>query len=590
MIEYIKDLIEKIKNGMLKEMYIEGKWIAKYIYKYKWGVVFYIFLGILGTILGLISSVFSKNLIDAVTGHDSENIGVIIATIIGMGLGSIILEAVTGRISAKINIKVGNEIRADIYDKIINTDWESMSSFHSGDLLTRLTGDATTVADSVLGWIPNLITKLVQFICIFAVIMYYDPTMAVLSLLSAPITILVSKSLMLKMRKFNKASREISSEMMAFNEETFQNLQSIKAFNLINVFSNRLRGVQEKAKKVGLEYNKFSIYTYCFMSVVGMVVYYSCFGWGVYRLWTGHITYGTMTLFLQLSSKLSSSFSDLINVVPSAIGATTAAGRIMEVVELPRENIKDDSIVDTMCTNLDDNGISVKVEDGYFKYLNSEKVVLDNANIEANPSEIIALVGPSGEGKSTMMRILLGLTNLKSGKATLKDESGLNCHISASSRKLMAYVPQEKTMFSGTIAENMRMVKADATDEEIINALKDACAYDFVEKLPEGIYSSIGERGLGFSEGQNQRLSIARALLRNSPILLLDEATSALDVDTERRVLKNIMESNKKRTCIVTTHRPSVLNMCDRVYRISDSRVNLVEQSEVDMMVVDFLV
>ena len=588
MIEYIKDLIEKIKNGMLKEMYIEGKWIAKYIYKYKWGVVFYIFLGILGTILGLISSVFSKNLIDAVTGHDSENIGVIIATIIGMGLGSIILEAVTGRISAKINIKVGNEIRADIYDKIINTDWESMSSFHSGDLLTRLTGDATTVADSVLGWIPNLITKLVQFICIFAVIMYYDPTMAVLSLLSAPITILVSKSLMLKMRKFNKASREISSEMMAFNEETFQNLQSIKAFNLINVFSNRLRGVQEKAKKVGLEYNKFSIYTYCFMSVVGMIVYYSCFGWGVYRLWTGHITYGTMTLFLQLSSKLSSSFSDLINVVPSAIGATTAAGRIMEVVELPRENIKDDSIVDTMCTNLDDNGISVRVEDGYFKYLNSEKVVLDNANIEANPSEIIALVGPSGEGKSTMMRILLGLTNLKSGKATLKDESGLNCHISASSRKLMAYVPQEKTMFSGTIAENMRMVKIDATDEEIINALKDACAYDFVEKLPEGIYSSIGERGLGFSEGQNQRLSIARALLRNSPILLLDEATSALDVDTERRVLKNIMESNKKRTCIVTTHRPSVLNMCDRVYRICQSQVNLVEQSEVEKMAVDF--
>ena len=304
MIEYLKELIEKIKNGMLKEMYIEAKWISKYIYRYKWEVVFYIFLGILGTILGLISSVFSKNLIDAVTGHDTENIGVIISTIIGMGLGSIVLEAVTGRISAKINIKVGNEIRADIYDRIINTDWESMSSFHSGDLLTRLTGDATTVADSVLGWIPNLITRVVQFVCIFSVIMYYDPTMAVLSLISAPVTILVSKSLMLKMRKFNKASREISSEMMSFNEETFQNLQSIKAFNLINVFSNRLRTVQEKSKKVGLEYNKFSIYTYCFMSVVGMIVYYSWFGWGVYRLWTGHITYGTMTLFLQLSSRL----------------------------------------------------------------------------------------------------------------------------------------------------------------------------------------------------------------------------------------------------------------------------------------------
>ena len=381
---------------MLKEMYVEAKWISKYIYKYKWQVVFYIFLGILGTILGLISSVFSKNLIDAVT----------------------------GRISAKINIKVGNEIRADIYDRIINTDWESMSAFHSGDLLTRLTGDATTVADSVLGWIPNLITRVVQFVCIFSVIMYYDPTMAVLSLISAPVTILVSKSLMLKMRKFNKASREISSEMMSFNEETFQNLQSIKAFNLINVFSNRLRTVQEKSKKVGLEYNKFSIYTYCFMSVVGMIVYYSCFGWGVYRLWTGHITYGTMTLFLQLSSRLSISFSDLIYVVPSAIGATTAAGRIMEVVDLPRENIKDDAIVNEMCNNLEDNGIGVKITDGHFKYLNSEKIVLDNANIEANPSEIIALVGPSGEGKSTMMRLLLGLTNLKSGKATFSTLSG----------------------------------------------------------------------------------------------------------------------------------------------------------------------
>ena len=588
MIAYLKELIEKIKNGLLKEMYIEAKWISQYIYRYKWSVVFYIFLGILGTVLGLISSVASKYLIDAVTGHDTENIGVIIATIIGMGLGSILLEAVTGRISAKINIKVGNEIRADIYDKIVNTDWESMSAFHSGDLLTRLTGDATTVADSVLGWIPNLITKVMQFVCILSVILYYDSTMAVLALLSAPVTILVSKSLMLKMRKFNKASREISSEMMSFNEETFQNLQSIKAFNLINVFSNRLREVQEKSKKVGLEYNKFSIYTYCFMAIVGMVVYYACFGWGVYRLWTGHITYGTMTLFLQLSSRLSSSFSELINLVPSAIGATTAAGRIMEVVELPREKIKDDEIVETICNNLDENGVSIKLENAQFKYLNSDKVVIDDANIEANPSEIIAFVGPSGEGKSTMMRLLLGLTNLNKGKAIINDENGLKCHISASTRRLMAYVPQEKTMFSGTIAENMRMVKANASDEEIIEALEAACAYEFVEKLPKGIYSSIGERGLGFSEGQNQRLSIARALLRNSPILLLDEATSALDVDTERRVLKNIMENNSKRTCIVTTHRPSVLNMCDRVYRISKSKVNLVEESEIDRMVVDF--
>ena len=187
-----------------------------------------------------------------------------------------------------------------------------------------------------------------------------------------------------------------------------------------------------------------------------------------------------------------------------------------------------------------------------------------------------------------MMRLVLGLTNPKKGRAIIRGINGLECGISASTRKLMAYVPQEKTMFSGTIAENMRLVKLDATDEEIINALKAACAYDFVESLPQGIYSQIGERGSGFSEGQNQRLSIARAILRDSPILLLDEATSALDVATERKVLRNIMSLAENRTCIVTTHRPSVLNMCDRVYKIAKGEVNLVSSAEVEKMIVDF--
>lgn len=588
MISYLKKLIERIKGGMLQEMYIEAKWMYKYVDKYKWGVVFYIFLGILGTVMSLASSVASKNLIDAVTGYDSNSIGMAAAVIIGMSMGNIIVNGITSRISTKINVKVGNEIRADIYDRIINTDWESMSSFRSGDLLNRLTDDSSTVASSVLGWLPNLITQVVQFVCILSVVLYYDATMAVIALMSAPITVIVSKSLMLKMRKFNKEIRIVRSDMMSFNEESFQNLQSLKAFDLSHIFSKRLRDVQSKFTDVNLEYNKFSIITSSFMSIVGTLVYYSCFGWGVYRLWTGHITYGTMTLFLQLSSRLSGSFSSLINLVPSAIGATTAAGRIMEVVELPRENKKDEALVEKMMKNIERTGASVELDSIHFTYMNSDKNVLHDANIEANPGEIIALVGPSGEGKSTTMRLILGLTNPGEGRAIIRDGQGLECNISASTRKLMAYVPQEKTMFSGTIAENMRLVKVDATDEEIIEALKVACAYEFIEKLPDGIYSKIGERGSGFSEGQNQRLSIARAILRNSPILLLDEATSALDVITERRVLRNIMNLNKNRTCIVTTHRPSVLTMCDRVYKIASTEVNQVTNEEVEQMIVDF--
>ena len=588
MINFIKKVRRKIKEGMLQEMYTEAKWIYSYIRRYKWSVVFYITLGILGTFMSLGGSIASKYLIDAVTGYDSGRIGVIISIIIAMAIGGIIVNAIISRISTKINIKVGNEIRADIYDRIINTDWESMSSYRSGDLLNRISSDTSTVSNSVLGWIPSLITKSVQFISILTVILYYDPTMAVLALLSAPVTLIISKMLMKRMRDHNKEIRTISSEMMSFNQETFTNIQSIKAFNLIDVFSNKLRQVQQNYADVNLEYNKFSIYTSSFMSLVGMVVSYSCFGWGVYRLWTGHITYGTMTLFLQLSGSLSGAFSALVGLVPSAIAATTSAGRIMEIVELPRETIKDEKLVEEICYDCEGEGLAVEVENVDFNYSTSDKRVLENAKIQANPGEIVALVGPSGEGKTTMMRILLGLLNIKGGHAFIKGKNNLKCNLSASTRKLMAYVPQEKTMFSGTIAENMRMVKPKATDQEIKEALMDACAYDFVQKLPDGINSKIGERGNGFSEGQNQRLSIARALLRNSPILLLDEATSALDVATERKVLRNIMANNKSRTCIVTTHRPSVLTMCDRVYKISQTKVSEVNQVEVEQMVMDF--
>ena len=585
--EFIKKVIKKIKDGMLQEMYEETKWMYTYAKKYKFQIVFYICLGIMTTLMGLASSVGSKYLIDAVTGQDTGNIALIAIFIVSMGLFSIGINAVTTMISARINIKVNNEIQAEVYDKILVADWISMKEFHSGDLLNRLNGDVNTVASSILSWIPSLITRGVQFLGILAIILYYDPTMAVIALGSAPVMVIVSKTLMKKMRDYNKRMREVSSEVMSFNEESFQNIQSVKAFDLVEFFSNKLRNVQQNYKDVYLDYNKFSVYTSSFMSVVGMFVAYACFGWGVYRLWTGHITFGTMTLFVQLSGQLSSSFKSLVSLVPSAISATTSAGRIMEFFKIKNETKLDDEKVRLIQNNTQGKGLSVELEDVNFSY-NSTKTVFKNANIVANPGEIVALVGPSGEGKTTMVRLLLGLINAKSGSAVIKDINGISCKISSETRRFFAYVPQGNTIFSGTIADNMRMVKPDASDDEIIDALKTACAYDFVKKLPQGINSKVGERGGGFSEGQAQRISIARALLRKSPILLLDEATSALDVFTERQVLRNIMNSGYARTCIVTTHRPSVLTMCDRVYRIDSGDVCDIGEKEINRLIKDF--
>ena len=294
-----------------------------------------------------------------------------------------------------------------------------------------------------------------------------------------------------------------------------------------------------------------------------------------------------MTLFLQLSGTLSSSFNSLVGMVPSAISATTSAGRLMDFFDLPNEELLDDKKVQHIYNETKDKGLTVELDNVMFNY-DENKVVFENASIIANPGEIVALVGPSGEGKTTMVRVLLALIKIKKGKAVIRDVNNMECNISADSRKFFAYVPQGNTIFSGTIADNMRMVKEDATDGEIIEALKTACAYDFVKQLPEGINSIVGEKGTGFSEGQSQRLSIARALLRRSPILILDEATSALDVYTERLVLKNIMDMGYARTCIVTTHRPSVLNLCDRVYKIDKSSVSEIDHQEVEQLIKDF--
>ena len=585
--EFIKKVIRKIKDGMLQEMYEETKWMYTYAKKYKFQIVFYIFLGVLTTVMGLASSVGSKYLIDAVTGQDSGNIALIALFIVAMGIFSIGINAITTMISARINIKVNNEIQAEVFDKILVADWISMKEFHSGDLLNRLNGDVNTVASSILSWIPSLITRSAQFFGILAIILYYDPTMAVIALGSAPVMLIVSKTLMKKMRDYNKRMRQVSSDVMSFNEESFQNIQSIKAFDLVGLFSKRLRDVQQNYKDVFLDYNKFSVYTSSFMSVVGMFVAYACFGWGVYRLWTGHITFGTMTLFVQLSGQLSSSFKSIVSLVPSAISATTSAGRIMEFFKIKDESDLEDDKAKLIQNNTQGKGLSVVLDDVEFSY-NENKTVFQHADIVANPGEIVALVGPSGEGKTTMIRLLLGLINTKSGNASIRDINGVSCKISSATRRFFAYVPQGNTIFSGTIAENMRMVKQDATDAEIVEALKAACAYDFVNRLPDGINSKVGERGSGFSEGQAQRLSIARALLRKSPILLLDEATSALDVFTERQVLRNIMNMGYARTCIVTTHRPSVLTMCDKVYKIDSGVVCDIDEKEVNMLIRDF--
>lgn len=543
----------------------------QYAKRYWASICFYIAAGLFSTAMGLGGNVASKYLIDAVTGVRKSRIGVVASIMIFMMLSNIAAKAIISRISARINVVVQNEIQADIYHKVIDTDWESLHEFRSGDLLNRLSDDVSQVASSVIGWIPSLITKLAQFAGTLGIILYYDPVMAVIALLSAPVTLLISRHLVKRMRAYNKEMREISSGLMSFQNDSFQNLQTVKAFGLMGLFSSKLKDMQEHYKEKMLDYNKFSVGVSSLMSIVGMLVSAVCFGWSAYRLWTGYITTGTMMMFLQMANSLSAAFSAVIQMVPSAINAATCAGRLMAVSDLKKEQILDEDAVNALKKRME-KGISVELNQIDVIYKEGNQVV-SKGDFRADTGEIVAIIGPSGNGKTTLIRVLLGLLYPAEGTARLVSDDGTSCPISSATREFFGYVPQGNTVFAGTIAENMRMVKADATDEEIIRALQAGCAYEFVEQLPEGIYSKIGERGSGFSEGQAQRLAIARAILRDAPILLLDEATSALDMEIEERVLSNIMEFGKKKTCIVTTHRPSVLSMSDHIYEIRDDRL-----------------
>ena len=570
MLNVIKKIIEKYKSGAFREMWNETKWLYSYAAKYKWLIVIYIVIGLFATGLALAASLVTKNLINEVLGGKISAAAV--ALYVFLGLSGIAVSALNRRLSAKISLRVNNEIRADVFGKFISTTWEDVSAFHSGDLLNRINGDVSTVADSVIGWIPSVTIKSAQFIGAIAIICYYDAAMALLSLISIPAAALISSLLLRKMRSYGTKIREAGSELMSFFEESLQNIQTVKAFGLSQSLDGRLAQLQKIYYDTSLEYNALSVKVTSGMSVLGLFVSYLCMGWCIFRLFTGAIDIGTMVLFIQLSSYLSSSISSLISSVPTVISATVSAGRIISVLNLPREE-EDESLA---AREIADFGEAPEIEfrDVSFGYKNGGKV-FSEVNLTVAPGEFAAFVGPSGGGKTTLLRLLLGLVKPQSGKATLSAK-GKTTEISSVTRRIFTYVPQEKAMFSGTVAEMLRLFSPEATDEEINAALKAACAYDFVAALPEGINTPLGERGAGFSEGQNQRLAIARAVLRKAPVLLLDEATSALDLETERRVLENITALCRSKTLIVMTHRESVLPLCDSVYRISGGNVEKV--------------
>lgn len=479
-------------------------------------------------------------------------------------------------------------MRAELFDKLMRADWQGVKKFQSGDILNRLNGDTQTAASIAISWIPSVIVTGFSFASSFVTILFYNVPMAFIALLSAPFLVVVSRGLMKKSRLFHRLVLEKESALMSFETETFCNYDTVKSLGAAEAYGERFRCKQEECKTASLDNNLFLIRANILLTVSSYIVSFATFGYCLSLIWHGAISYGTMTFFLQQRARITAGFSSFIKLVPQLLNSAVSAHRVRELSDLPPEP---QAQTPEQAAELASRPLSLRLTNIDFRYSDDAAVkpVLTRSSFSAEPGEIIAVIGASGQGKTTLLRLILGLIRPEGGLAELVDDSGRAHTVSAEHRRLFSYVPQGNTVFSGTIAENLRIVRPEASDEELTAALDAACALRFVTRMG-GIDACIGEKGHGISEGQAQRLAIARAILRDAPILLLDEATSGLDIETEQLIIRNIIAKGSsfnrscgaKKTCIVATHRPSILALCDKIFRVQDAKITLVSAEEAE--------
>lgn len=561
----------KFNNHDPEQIKQELLWIFTRIKRYQRQILLVGILGMVGTIMGLVSSVASKYLIDAVIGyHKAQLIRTALAMVL-LTLGSLIFQGISSRVSASVHLHIKHEIQHMTYRRILRAGWEALEPYRSGDLLNRLTSDVNTVSDGIISFLPSLVISVIRFTGALGIMIYYDPVMALIAFLGVPVMLGLSRVLLGKMRRYSLEMKELTGEVMSFQEDSFRNLTSIKAFSVADHFETEMRRLQSSYSNIFLSYNAFQISISAFLSLVSMSVAGICFGWGIFQLWHGRITYGSLALFMNLASTMRGSFSSLASLAKQVVSITTSAGRILTVEALPKETL---TVPDGLT---EEEYLDIRIVQASFHYQNGDRV-LDTFDFIASKGDMIAIIGPSGEGKTTLLRLLLGLVEPCSGHAVLVGSSGKSYSLTAGTRSVFAYVPQGNSVFAGTIAENLRLGNPDSTDEELKEALKTACAWDFVSRFPDGINHLLGAGGRGISEGQAQRLAIARALLRKAPILLLDEATSGLDVATERQLLENLQHCGLMHTCILVTHRPESARFCSRIYEIHRKQVTEVTE------------
>ncbi|MBI6026994.1 ABC transporter ATP-binding protein [Clostridium perfringens] len=610
----LKELLKKIKW-----IYLQSKLILPIL-------ILIVFISSFFSLIGVYDAIVSKNLIDSAISGDTNSVLKWLVIMASIMLLNIISYPIISLINTYTSTKMSQTLQKKIYAHITYSRWQESSKHHSMNLLTRLTNDVSTITGTVMQTIPSIISLSITLLASFTTLIYLSPAIAVVAIFIGPFLLLISRLFAKKLKKIYKEIQEEDVKYRTFIQESIKNLIIVKTFCLEKANLDKLNRIQKRRFELSLKNTKIGIKSGITLSICSSIAYFTIFCWGSLNLSKGIGTYGTLMAMLQLYNKVQGPFSALASKFPSLVGAIAATERLMEIEELSLEKHKDlkegidklcipkksnnhNSVKEIYLSNSDESfslqryynkkDFSINFNNVSFSY-DKNKPILKNLNFSIKPGEIIGLIGPSGQGKTTLIKILLSLLDIDNGNIYLnlkentqfilaldslnereeKNSYNYNSELSPLHRELISYVPQGDTLFSGTIEENLRYGKPNATLDEIIKATKKACAFDFIEELTDGFNTVIGENGLGISGGQAQRIAIARAFLRDKPILILDEATSALDPETEIKVINEVKNLSHKPICIIITHRPLALGICTRILELKDSSIKEISKNE----------